>query len=323
MTEMTIVQAINQALHLEMARDKNVIVLGEDVGKDGGVFRVTDGLWKKFGDERVISTPLAESGIVGTSIGLAINGMRPVAEIQFDGFTYPALDQLISHASKMRNRSRGRFTVPMVVRFPYGGGIKALEHHSDSPETYYCHTPGLKVVVPSGPYDAKGLMLSAIRDNDPVIFMEPKRMYRAVKEDVPETDYTVPLGQAKIVSEGSDVTVVCWGAMVRECVNSIAEIGDISAEIIDLRTLSPLDADAIINSVTKTGRAVVVHEAPRNCGLGAEIAALINEKAFLSLEAPIQRVTGWDIPIPLPKLESHYFPNPKRIAKAIKAAVNF
>lgn len=325
MPNLNIVQAINLGLAQEMARDPSVIVLGEDVGKNGGVFRVTEGLWQKFGEERVVDTPLAESAIVGASIGLAMMGFKPVAEIQFNGFTYPALDQLISHAARMRSRSRGRFSVPLVVRFPYGGGVRALEHHSDSPEAYFCHTAGLKVVVPSNPYDAKGLLVSAIRDPDPVIFMEPMRIYRAVKQEVPEKEYTVPIGEAKTVMEGDGVTVIAWGSMVRECVAAAeaAARRGVSCEVIDLRTLSPLDEFAMMKSVKKTGRAVVVHEAPRNCGLGAEIAAVIQEKAFLSLEAPVARVTGYDVAYPLPKLESYYLPGQDRILRAIEATAKF
>ncbi len=325
MPTLNIVQAINLALMQEMERDSSVMVLGEDVGKNGGVFRVTEGLWQKFGGERVVDTPLAESAIVGASIGLAMMGFKPVAELQFDGFSYPALDQLINHAARMRNRSRGRFSVPMVVRFPYSGGIKALEHHSESPEAYYCHTPGLKVVVPSTPADAKGLMISAIRDPDPVIFMEPKRIYRAIKEEVPEKEYTIPIGEAKRVTEGDGVTVIAWGAMVRDCVAAaeVASERGVSCEVIDLRTLSPIDDLTIINSVKKTGRAVVVHEAQRNCGLGAEIVARITEKAFLNLEAPVARVTGYDVAYPLPKLEQYYLPNQDKILTAIESAAKF
>ena len=316
------VEAINLALKQEMKKDSKVIVLGEDVGVDGGVFRVTEGLLKLFGADRVIDTPLSESGIVGTSIGLAVGGLKPVAEIQFDGFSYPALDQLISHASRIRNRSRGRFSCPMVLRFPCSGGIKALEHHSESPETYYIHTPGLKVVMPSTPFDAKGLLVSSIRDPDPVIFMEPKRLYRAIKQEVPEKEYTIPLGKASIRKEGSDVTLISWGAMVRECEKASADVKE-SCEIIDLRTLKPLDTDTIINSVKKTGRVVIVHEAPRTCGLGAEISARITEKALLDLKAPVERITGFDTVIPLAKLEDYYLPNPKRIKKAIEKVMSF
>ena len=319
------VEAINLALREEMERDKRVVVLGEDVGKEGGVFRVTDKLQERFGADRVIDTPLAESGIVGVAFGMAVNGLLPVAEIQFEGFLYPCLDQINNHISRIRNRSRGRFTCPLVIRTPYGGGIHAPEHHSDSPEAILAHIPGLKVVIPATPYEAKGLLLSSIRDPDPVIFMEPKRIYRAIREEVPEGDYTIPLGKARMVQEGSDVTVVAWGAMVREVLSAAEQLkaDKIDMEIIDLRTISPIDIETIANSVRKTRRAVIVHEAPKTCGLGAEIIALINEKALLSLEAPVERVTGFDIPVPLPKSEHYYLPNPKRIMIAVKKVVNF
>src|SRR3989338_5900627 len=325
MAKLNMVDAINLALKQEMKKDPKVIVLGEDVGVDGGVFRVTDNLLKIFGAERVIDTPLSESGIVGTSIGLAIGGMKPVAEIKFDGFTYPALDQLISHASRIRNRSRGRFSCPMVFRFPCSGGIKALEHHSESPETYYIHIPGLKVVMPSTPYEAKGLLVSAIRDPDPVIFMEPKRLYRAIKQEVPEKEYSIPLGQARIATEGKDNTLIAWGAMLQPTLKAAALMGErgIHSEVIDLRTLSPLDTRTIIESVKKTKRAVIVHEAPRTCGLGAELVARINESALLYLEAPVERVTGYDTVMPLPKLEQYYLPNAERVTEAIGRVMRF
>lgn len=317
------VQAINSALQTEMERDSTVLILGEDVGKNGGVFRVTEGLWQKFGDERVVDTPLAESGIVGTSIGLAVNGFKPVAEIQFDGFSLPALDQLLNHAAKIRNRSRGRFNCPIVVRIPYGGGIRALEHHSESPEVHFAHSPGLKVVIPSTPYEAKGLLISAIRDPDPVIYLEPKRVYRSIKEEVTEESYMIPF-EAKVVQEGSDLTIISYGAMmkiVREAAEKID--GKYSAEIIDLRSLNPLDTDAIANSVKKTGRAVVVHEAPKMFGAGAEIVATINENCFLNLEAPVERVAGWDVNIPLPKLEKYYYADADRIIHSIEKVMTF
>jgi len=308
-----------------MQRDSTVMILGEDVGREGGVFRVTDGLQEKFGPDRVVDTPLAESGIVGAAFGLAVYGLRPVAEIQFEGFLYPCLDQINNHISRIRNRSRGRFTSPLVIRTPYGGGIHAPEHHSDSPEAILAHIPGLKVVIPSTPYEAKGLILSSIRDPDPVIFMEPKRIYRAIREEVPEGDYSIPLGKARLVQEGKDVTIVVWGAMVREALNAAEQLkaDKIEVEIIDLRTISPIDAETIVTSIRKTGRGVVVHEAPKTCGLGAEIIALINEKAFLSLQAPIGRVTGFDIPVPLMKTEHYYLPNPKRIILAVKKVMSF
>jgi pyruvate dehydrogenase E1 component beta subunit len=322
--QLNIVQTVSFTLRQEMLRDPAVLVLGEDVGKNGGVFRATEGLFNEFGDNRVIDTPLSESGIVGTAIGLALYGFRPVAEIQFDGFLYPALDQLISHVGRIRSRSRGRFHVPLVLRVPYGGGIRAPEHHSDSPEALLAHTPGIKVVVPSNPYDTKGLLISAIRDPDPVIFLEPKRIYRAIRADVPEDDYTVPLGKAKIAKEGKDVTVISWGSMMRpvmEATDSLQE--KIDTEVIDLRTLSPFDEETVMRSVKKTGRVVVVHEAPKTCGLGAEIAASINEKVFLSLEAPVERVTGFDVPFPLFKLENYYLPNVNRVTRAIERVANF
>ena len=325
MAKLNMVEAINLALREEMESDSRVVVLGEDVGKEGGVFRVTDGLQERYGADRVVDTPLAESGIVGTAFGLAIYGLLPIAEIQFEGFLYPCLDQINNHISRIRNRSRGRFTCPMVIRTPYGGGIHAPEHHSDSPEAILAHIPGIKVVIPSTPYEAKGLLLSAIRDPDPVIFMEPKRIYRAIREEVPEGDYTIPLGKARLVQEGKDVTVIAWGAMVREVLNAAEQLkGDkIELEIIDLRTISPIDVETIITSIRKTGRGVIVHEAPKTCGLGAEIIALINEKALLSLQAPIERVTGFDIPVPLLKTEHYYLPNPKRIVMAVKKVMNF
>jgi len=321
MTEaINIVGALNKALHDEMEKDNLVIVLGEDVGKDGGVFRVTEGLFEKWPD-RVIDTPLAETGIAGVSIGLAAGGMKPVAEIQFDGFMHSALDQMISHAGRIRNRSRGRFTCPMVLRAPYGGGIKALEHHSDSPEAYYVHTPGLKVVVPATPNDAYWLLRASIQDPDPVVFLEPKRVYRAIKEEI--SDRPIKLGEAQIIQSGDDVTVISWGAMVRTCTRAIEKTKDISVELINLRTLKPLDIDAITNSVKKTGRCVIVQEAPRTCGFASELIALINEKAFLNLEAPPMRVTGYDTVIPLAKMEAEYFPDENRVARMIEKAARF
>ena len=325
MTKLNMVEAINLALREEMERSSRVVILGEDVGKEGGVFRVTDGLQAKFGADRVIDTPLAEAGIVGVALGMAVNGLLPIAEIQFEGFLYPCLDQINSHIARIRNRSRGRFTCPLVIRTPYGGGIHAPEHHSESPEAILAHMPGIKVVIPSTPYEAKGLLLSCIRNPDPIVFMEPKRIYRAIREEVPEGDYTIPLGKARMVQEGKDVTVIAWGAMVREVLSAGEQLKTekIDMEIIDLRTISPMDVEAIVSSARKTGRCVIVHEAPRTCGLGAEIIALINEKAFLSLQAPIERVTGFDIPVPLPKSEHYYLPNPKRIAMAVRKVVNF
>ena len=325
MPKRNLVEAINHGLMLEMERDPSVVLLGEDVGKEGGVFRVTDGLQVKYGAERVIDTPLAESGIVGVAIGMAVKGLRPVAEIQFEGFLPPAMDQIMNHASRIRNRSRGRFTCPLVIRSPWGGGIHAPEHHSDSPEAIFAHTPGMKVVIPSTPYDAKGLIISAIRDPDPVLFFEPKRIYRAIKEEVPDESYTVPIGEAKVIREGKDITMITWGAMVREVLRA-AETADgegIQAEVIDLSTISPMDENAFLESVRKTGRAVVVHEAPPTCGVGAEIIARINEKALLSLQAPVVRVTGFDVIVPLMKLENHYLPGPERILRGMNKAMTF
>lgn len=323
MAKLNIVQAINLALHEEMERDPDVVVMGEDVGVDGGVFRVTEGLLEKFGSDRVIDTPLAESGIVGTAIGMSIYGLKPVAEIQFDGFSYMTIDQLAAHASRIRCRSRGIYHCPLVMRSPYGGGVKALEHHSEAVATFYIHIPGMKVVLPSSPYDAKGLLLSSIRDPDPVIFFEHKRLYRAFKEEVPEGDYTVPIGVGKKVKEGDDLTLIAWGAMVRVCQEAMEKVKDTSVELIDLRTLSPMDDKLVIDSVKKTGRAVIVHEEPRTLGFGAEIIARINEKAFLHLEAPIKRVTGYDVPVPLPKLEDYYLPDAEKVAGAIKEVAGF
>ncbi len=325
MLKLNMVEAINLALREEMERDERIIILGEDVGREGGVFRVTDGLQARFGEERVVDTPLAETGIVGTAMGMALYGLRPIAEIQFDGFLYPCLDQITNHIGRIRNRSRGRFTCPLVIRVPYGGGIHAPEHHSESPEAILAHTPGIKVVIPSTPNEAKGLLLSSIRDPDPVIFLEPKRIYRAIREEVQEGEFTIPLGKARMVQTGRDVTVIAWGAMVREVLTASEELKRerIDLEIIDLRTISPMDGDSIIASVKKTGRAVIVHEAPKTCGMGAEIIALINEKAFLSLQAPIERVTGFDVPVPLLKSEHYYLPNPKRIVMAVKKVMSF
>lgn len=314
------VQALNRALNQAMAGDAAVVVMGEDVGVDGGVFRVTDGLLDRFGAERVIDTPLAESAIVGAAIGMAAYGLRPVTEIQFMGFVFEAFNQIAAHAARLRNRSRGRFSIPLVVRMPYGAGVRALEHHSESTEALFCHIPGLKVVVPATPLDAGGLLLGAIADNDPVIFLEPKRLYRAGRQEVPKKMEPIELGRARIVREGEGLTIIAWGAMVPAVEQAADQVGafDIYPEILDMRTLSPLDEEAVLESVQRTGRALVVHEAPRNCGLGAEIAALIGEKALLSLEAPILRVTGQDITVPLAKREDLYYPTPERITKTIR-----
>ena len=317
MANLTLVQAINLALVQEMEKDDRVLILGEDVGLNGGVFRVTDGLFKRFGGDRIVDTPLAESGIIGTSIGLAMAGLRPIPEIQFEGFLGPAYDQICSHAARMRTRTRGAFTVPLTIRVPVGGGIHAPELHSDSPEAIYAHQPGLKVVMPASPYDAKGLLISAIRDPDPVIFFEPKRIYRAFREEVPEDEYTVPIGKARVVCEGDDLTIVSWGASVVQCMQAI-ERSSASIELIDMRTIYPFDIDAVEESVSKTGRCVIVHEAPRTCGFGAEIATQIMERCFLQLEAPVQRVAGFDTIMPYYKLENEYLPDADRIEKAIQ-----
>jgi len=317
MANLTLVQAINLALIQEMEADPRVMLLGEDIGKNGGVFRVTEGLWQRFGAERVVDTPLAESGIIGTAIGLAMGGLRPIPEIQFEGFLGPAFDQITTHAARMRTRTRSALTVPLTIRVPVGGGIHAPELHSDSPEAIYTHCQGLKVVMPSSPYDAKGLLISAIRDPDPVIFFEPKRIYRAFREEVPEDEYTIPIGQARIVTEGDEMTIISWGAPVVQCMQAIEKSGR-SIELVDLRTIQPMDTQTIINSVRKTGRAIIVHEAPKTAGLGAEIAARIMEHCFLQLEAPIQRVTGFDTIMPYYKLELDYLPEEPRISRAIE-----
>ena len=317
MAKINIIQAVNQALQQEMKKDDAVILLGEDVGVDGGVFRATDGLLEAYGEKRVVDTPLSEAGIIGASIGLSAQGFKPVAEVQFSGFMYPGFDQIISHASRMRNRSRGRFSCPMVIRTPYSGGIRALEHHSESMESLYIHIPGLKVVIPSGPYNTKGLLTAAIRDPDPVLFLEPKRVYRAIKEEVPEKQYEIPLGKCDIAQEGNDVTIVTWGAMVKTTKQAVAE-SDVDAEIIDVQTLYPFDMKTILTSVKKTGRVIIVHEAPRTGGFGAELVAQLTEKAIFHLQAPIERVTGYDTIFPLSKLEQQYLPNENKIQAALQ-----
>jgi pyruvate dehydrogenase E1 component beta subunit len=316
MANLTLVQAINLALIQEMEKDDRVLLLGEDIGLNGGVFRATEGLFQRFGGDRVVDAPLAESGIMGTAIGLAMGGLRPIPEIQFEGFLGPAFDQLTNQCARIHSRTRGGLTCPLVLRVPVGGGIHAPEHHSDSPEAIYTHTPGLKIVMPSSPYDAKGLLISAIRDPNPVIFFEPKRIYRAFREEVPEDEYLVPIGKARTVCEGEELTMVTWGATVIQCMNAI-EQSHRSIELIDLRTISPIDMDTISNSVRKTGRCVVVHEAPKTAGLGAEIAAGVMENCFLHLEAPVQRVCGFDTIMPYYKLELDYLPDAERIGKAI------
>lgn len=324
MPQMTMVQAITDALRLSLREDPRVVVLGEDVGKNGGVFRVTEGLQAEFGADRVADTPLAENGIIGGAIGMAMYGMRPVAEIQFVDFIYPAFDQIVSELAKLRWRSANQYSCPVVVRAPYGGGIRGGLYHSQSPEAYFCHTPGLQVVIPSTPADAKGLLLSAMTGEDPVIFLEPKRLYRSIKEDVPEGRYTTPIGKARTARAGEHLTVLAYGAMVPvsvEAADMAAERGW-SVEVLDLRTLLPLDTEAVLESVRRTGRAVIVHEAPRTCGYGAELSATIAEHALTSLQAPVLRVTGWDTPFPY-TLEHTYLPDAKRVFAAIEHVMNF
>jgi pyruvate dehydrogenase E1 component beta subunit len=318
---MTMVQAINLALRQEMANDDRVVLLGEDIGRDGGVFRVTEGLIDTFGTERVLDTPLAESAIAGMAVGMAIYGLRPVCEIQFSGFAYHCFHQLESHAARLRWRSQGRLSVPMVLRAPYGGGVRALEHHSESREAYWAHTPGLKMVIPSGPRSARALMVAAIRDPDPVIFYEAKGLYRAFREEVPDEEETIPIGRSRIVREGRDLTMIAYGAMIRPALEAAEELratDGVEAEVIDLLTISPLDDTLMLQSVTRTGRAVVIHEAPRSFGPGAEITTRLMEGAFYYLEAPIARVTGYDLIIPYFSREKWFIPNVRRIVDAAR-----
>jgi pyruvate dehydrogenase E1 component beta subunit len=312
-------QALNSALDLAL-ESPDVVVLGEDVGRTGGVFRVTDGLQARHGADRVIDTPVAESGIIGAAFGMAVAGLRPVAELQFMGFSYPAFDQVVNHVARIRNRSRHRFTAPLVIRIPYGGGIGAAEHHSESAEAIYVHTPGLKVVVPSTPHDAKGLLLAAIDDPDPVVFLEPIRLYRAIKDEVADGRYTEPIGEAAMERQGGDVTLISYGAMMREvrAAADALEADGVVPEVIDLRTLSPLDVETVVASVAKTGRAVVVQEAPRTAGVASEVAAVLQEQALYSLLAPVQRVTGWDSVVPLRRAEKHYLPSTERVLAAAR-----
>lgn len=325
MSVMTIVKAINNALDIKLSEDQNIVIYGEDVGMEGGVFRVTEGLQKKYGVKRVFDSPLAESAIVGTALGMAVSGLRPVVELQFDGFTFPAFNQILSSVARMQNRSRGKYRVPMVIRFPYGGGVNALEHHSDSPESFYAHIPGLKVVIPSTPHDAKGMMISAIESNDPVIFMEPKRIYRVIKQEVPDEKFTLPLGKARLVQEGSDITLVAFGSMIRECQKAIdmAEEHGISVELIDLRSIYPIDRETIRDSVRKTGRMLVVAEAHESFSVGSELIAIANEEAFLYLEAPPKRLMGFDTVVPLAQGEKYYIISPDRIFYEIEKIVHF
>jgi pyruvate dehydrogenase E1 component beta subunit len=324
MPNLTLVQAVNDALKTAMRTDPNVVVFGEDVGPKGGVFLATEGLTKEFGEERCFDTPLSEDGIVGAAIGMAVNGLKPVAEIQFQDFIFPAFDQIVSEAAKLRYRSGGQYTAPLVIRTPYGGGIRGGLYHSQSGEAYFCHTPGLKVVIPSTPYDAKGLLLASIDDPDPVLFLEPKALYRSIKAEVPEGKYTVDLSTLRTVREGRNVTLFCYGAMVPVCQKAAEQAAEKGIEtlIVDLRTLLPLDEEGVLDAAKQTGRIVVVHEAPRFCGFGAEISALIAENAIEYMEAPIARVTGFDTPFPN-TLEHHYMPDDRRVLDAIERVFNY
>ena len=325
MPRMNIIQAVNSGLRCELQRDPKVVVFGEDVGHFGGVFRATANLQNEFGDQRVFDTPLSENGIVGTAVGMAIYGLRPVPEVQFADFIYPAFDQIVNEVSKLRYRSGGQMACPMVIRAPYGGGIRGGHYHSQSPEAYFAHTPGLKVVIPSNPYEAKGLLVASIRDDNPVLFMEPKKLYRSAQGEVPEEAYEIDLGTAQVVRGGTDFTLICYGAMVpvaMAAAEQAEELLRVSIEVIDLRTLVPYDIQAVLESVKKTGRAIIIHEAPRTCGFGAELAATITEKALLHLEAPIYRVTGFDTPFPY-ILEDDYLPTPARILRAVRDSLAF
>jgi len=320
--ERLLVEAVNDALHVEMERDANVLVMGEDVGRAGGVFRATAGLRDRFGPDRCVDTPLAEAGILGSAVGLCMAGFRPVCEMQYDAFSYPCLDQLITHVGRYRWRTGGKMTFPITIRMPYGGGVRAPELHDDSPETYYVHTPGIKVAIPSTPADAKGLLAAAIRDPDPVVVLEPKLVYRTERGDVPEGEHVVPLGKARLAREGTDVTLVAYGAMVPVCERA-ADALDASVEVLDLRTLKPLDEEALLASVAKTGRVVLVQEAPRTCGYAAELAAIIAEKALLDLQAPVKRVTGYDVPYPYWQIEDAYMPSVARVVDAARSLLAF
>lgn len=324
--KLTVVQAITDALRTMMTEKEEILLMGEDIGKNGGVFRATDGLIEEFGEQRVIDTPLSEAGIVGTAIGMAVNGLLPVVEMQFLGFVYPALEQIMTHAIRIRMRTNSHFHVPLVIRAPYGAGIKAPEIHSDSVETLFTHMPGIKVVCPATPYDAKGLLIASMEDPDPVLFLEPMRSYRTFREEVPTNKYNVEIGKANHLLHGEDVTVIAWGAMVPvalQAAKKIKEASGITCDVLDLRTLYPLDRDAIAQSVQKTGRAVIVHEAHATSGLGTEIIALIQDSSFLYLKAPVGRVTGFDVHVPFYALEDHYLPTAERVIQAIEAAVHF
>ncbi len=322
MPDLYLVEAVNDALHVEMERDADVLVLGEDVGRAGGVFRATAGLRDRFGPDRCVDTPLAEAGILGSAVGLCMAGYRPVCEMQYDAFSYPCLDQLITHVGRYRWRTGGKMTFPITIRMPYGGGVRAPELHDDSPETYYVHTPGIKVAIPSTPADAKGLLAAAIRDPDPVVILEPKLVYRTERGDVPDGEHVVPLGKARLVQEGTDVTLVAYGAMVPVCVKAAAEL-DASVEVLDLRSLKPLDEEALLATAAKTGRVVLVQEAPRTCGYAAELAAILAEKALLDLRAPVVRVTGYDVPYPYWQIEDAYMPSVARVVDAARSLLAF
>ncbi|GAB4183206.1 MAG: alpha-ketoacid dehydrogenase subunit beta [Calditrichia bacterium] len=325
MKVMNMVQAINNALDIKLGEDESIVLYGEDVGVEGGVFRVTEGLQKKYGEARVFDSPLAESGIAGTAVGMAIAGLRPVIEMQFSGFVFPAFNQIVSHIARYHNRTRGKYKMPIVVRMPYGGGIRALEHHSESMEALFAHIPGLKVVIPSTPHDAKGLLTAAIESDDPVIFMEPKRIYRAIKQEVNENKFSIPIGSAKILNQGTDLTLVTYGAMVRESQRALklAKDAGISVELIDLRTIYPIDRETIARSVKKTGRFLSVTEGPSSFGVGAELISVVTEEAFLSLEAPPTRLAGFDTIIPLPQGEHFYIHSPERIFYEIKKLIDY
>jgi len=322
LAELFLVEAVNDALHVEMERDADVLVMGEDVGRAGGVFRATAGLRDRFGPDRCVDTPLAEAGILGSAVGLCMAGYRPVCEMQYDAFSYPCLDQLITHVGRYRWRTGGKMTFPITIRMPYGGGVRAPELHDDSPEAYYVHTPGIKVAIPSTPADAKGLLAAAIRDPDPVVILEPKLVYRTERGEVPEGDHVVPLGKARLAQEGTDVTLVAYGAMVPVCVKAAAEL-DASVEVLDLRSLKPLDEEALLASAAKTGRVVLVQEAPRTCGYAAELAAILAEKALLDLQAPVVRVTGYDVPYPYWQIEDAYMPSVARVVDAARSLLAF
>jgi pyruvate/2-oxoglutarate/acetoin dehydrogenase E1 component len=322
MPSRTLVEAVNDALHTEMERDDSVMVMGEDVGRAGGVFRATAGLLDRFGPDRCVDTPLAEAGILGTAVGLAMAGWRPVCEMQYESFSYPCLDQLICHVGRYRWRTNGAMEFPLTIRMPTGGGVKAPELHEDSPETYYVHTPGVKVAIPSTPADAKGLLAAAIRSPDPVVVLEPKVLYRSPREEVPEGEHVVPLGQARVLRDGDDVTLIAYGGMVAVALAAADEL-DASAEVVDIRTLKPLDEDTLLASVGKTGRAVIVQEAPRVVGFGAEIAAVLAQKAILDLRAPVMRVTGYDAPFPFWSIEDEYLPTPARVVEAVDHVMEF